>query len=198
MEMAHIAQAGTGILADVHYQEAHASRGLATALVEQYRVDQRGSQSMPVFFLVGANSSTGDALGPFVGWFLKRKGFTGLYKGDLEHPVHATNLKEKLSEVWCQGLRLGRQPYIIAVDAAVGRAGRVTVNRGALKPGAGMGKQLPAVGNVHVMGGTASFPFGIWFASLDQTVGMAEMIADGILEFWDDLSRLYAFPQSGA
>lgn len=137
-----------------------------------------------MFFLVGANSSTGDALGCFVGWFLQRKGFTGLYKGDLTHPVHATNLQEKLTEVWHQCMRAGQYPYIIAVDAAVGRAGRITVNRGPLRPGAGMGKTLPAVGQVHVMGGTASFPFGIWFAALDQTVGMAEVIADGILGFW--------------
>lgn len=189
-EMTHIAQTGPAILADVHFQDTGAARGLAAAMMEQYRQDQRvGSPSMPVFFLVGANSSTGDALGPFVGWFLQRKGFTGLYKGDLTDPVHATNLKEKLSEVWYQAMKLGRQPYIIAVDAAVGRAGRVTVNRGALKPGAGMGKTLPPVGNVHVMGGTAAFPFGIWFAALDQTVGMAETIADGIMQFWAEVQQ---------
>lgn len=188
-ETAQTAQVTSTVLADVHFQDAGAARGLAAAILEQYQAERRGDQQVPVFFLVGANSSTGDALGPFVGWFLKRKGFTGIYKGDLNDPVHATNLKEKLSEVWYQAMRLGKQPYIIAVDAAVGRAGRVTVNRGPLKPGAGMGKSLPAVGNVHVMGGTASFPFGIWFAGLDQTVGMAEVIADGILLFWHELQQ---------
>ncbi len=188
-ELAQTAQTAPAVLADVHFQDTGAVSGLAAALMEQFKVEQRGNQWVPVFFLVGANSSTGDALGPFVGWFLKRKGFTGIYKGDLNDPVHATNLKEKLSEIWYLALKSGKHPYIIAVDAAVGRAGRVTVNRGPLKPGAGMGKTLPTVGNVHVMGGTASFPFGIWFAALDQTVGMAEIIADGILQFWNEYGQ---------
>lgn len=183
-ELARSGTAKEAILADVHFQDQAAGSTLSAALVEQYQSDQRTSLHMPVFFLVGANSSTGDALGPFVGWFLERKGFTGLFKGTLRDPVHATNLKERLSEVWMDTMRQGRHPYVIAVDAAVGRAGRITVNRGPLRPGAGMGKNLPSVGQVHVMGGTASFPFGIWFAALDQTVGMAEIIADGIMDFW--------------
>ena len=47
-----------------------------------------------------------------------------------------------------------------------------------------MGKALPQVGHLHIMGGMANFPFMIWFADLDQTVGMAEVIADGLLAFW--------------
>lgn len=188
-ELAHTSAALAGVVADVHYQDPGAAGVLARALLEQYHQERRGENHLPVFFLVGANSSTGDALGPFVGWFLRRKGFTGVYRGDLNDPVHATNLKERLHEVYQEAGRLGAFPYIIAVDAAVGRAGRVTLNRGPLRPGAAMGKNLPAVGNLHIMGGTASFPFGIWFAGLDQTVGMAEMIADAILTFWAQLPR---------
>lgn len=158
-------------------------RRLAAALKKQFVADGKGDRYLPVFFMVGATSSTGDALGPFIGWFLQRKGFQGEYVGDLNEPVHATNIKEKLSEAWARAMRKGKYPYIIAVDAAVGRPGRITVNRGALKPGAGMGKSLPQVGSIHIMGGTASFPFLIWFTGLDQTVAMAELIADGIMDF---------------
>jgi putative sporulation protein YyaC len=171
------------VLEDVHYNDADAGRRLAAALRKQFLADGKGERYLPVFFMVGATSSTGDALGPFIGWFLKRKGFGGEYVGDLNEPVHATNIKEKLSEAWMRAMRKNKYPYIIAVDAAVGRPGRITVNRGPLKPGAGMGKSLPQVGSIHVMGGTASFPFLIWFTGLDQTVGMAEVIADGIIEF---------------
>ena len=66
----------------------------------------------------------------------------------------------------------------------MGRPGRITLNRGPLTPGAAMGKVLPQVGHVHIMGGMANFPFMIWFADLDQTVGMAEVIADGLMAFW--------------
>lgn len=174
------------LVADIHYQDAEASQALAHALREQYKADVKGDRYLPIFFMVGATSSTGDALGPFIGWFLKRKGFTGEYLGDLNEPVHATNIKEKVNEAWLRAMKQQKFPYIIAVDAAVGRPGRVTLNRGPLKPGAGMGKTLPQVGQVHIMGGTAHFPFMIWFTGLEQTVAMAEMIADGLMAFYKD------------
>ncbi len=174
------------LLADFHYQDAEASTALAKALREQYRADMKSDKYLPVFFMVGATSSTGDALGPFIGWFLKRKGFTGEYLGDLNEPVHATNIKEKVNEAWMRAMKRNKFPYIIAVDAAVGRPGRITVNRGPLKPGAGMGKNLPQVGSIHIMGGTAHFPFMIWFTGLDQTVAMAEVVEDGLLSFYKD------------
>jgi len=178
--------APSALLADIHYHDAQASRALASALREQYVAEARSDKYLPVFFMVGATSSTGDSLGPFIGWFLKRKGFMGEYLGDLDEPVHATNLKEKVNEAWLRAMKRNKFPYIIAVDAAVGRPGRITVNRGPLKPGAGMGKSLPQVGSIHIMGGTAHFPFMIWFTGLDQTVGMAEVIADGLLAFWKE------------
>ncbi len=176
--------AGALPLLDVHFQDPSAPQRLAAAIAEQFRTQAQPGRHFPVFFLVGATSSTGDSLGPFTGWFLKRKGFRGEHVGDLENPVHATNLRERLSEAWTRALRRERLPYIIAVDAAVGRPGRITLNRGPLTPGAAMGKVLPQVGHVHIMGGMANFPFMIWFADLDQTVGMAEVIADGLMAFW--------------
>jgi putative sporulation protein YyaC len=191
------------LLADVHFQDAEASRALTAALREHFQAEQKGDKYLPVFFMVGATSSTGDALGPFIGWFLKRKGFTGEYLGDLNEPVHATNIKEKVNEAWLKAMKRNKFPYIIAVDAAVGRPGRITLNRGPLKPGAGMGKTLPQVGSVHIMGGTAHFPFMIWFTGLDQTVAMAEVIADGLLAFYQEyesgqLRRTEAPPHTGS
>lgn len=171
------------VVADIHYEEPGASELLGRALFEAY-LAERVVPSVPVFFLVGANSSTGDALGPFVGWFLRRKGFDGPWLGDLSDPVHAANIAERVKEVWGRAAPYGREPFLIAVDAAVGRAGQITVNRGPLRPGAGMGKALPPVGHVHVMAGIATVPFGIWFAELDRTVGMAEVIADAAIVFW--------------
>ncbi|MFO7172823.1 MAG: spore protease YyaC [Bacillota bacterium] len=187
-EAAQKARLAAGVLADVHFQDPNAARILAETLWEAWQAGRLGQQ-VPVFLFVGANSSTGDALGPFVGWFLKRSGFTGPFFGDLQNPVHATNLKERLTEVRAEVMRLGKKPFIIAVDAAVGRCGHITVNQGPLRPGAGMGKSLPQVGNLHIMGGTATFPFGIWFAALDQTVEMAEVIASSIEQFWDRYLR---------
>ncbi len=177
--------AGGPPLLDVHFEEPAAPHRLASALARQFRALPQPERHLPVFFLVGATSSTGDALGPFIGWFLKRKGFRGEHVGDLADPVHAANLRERLGEAQSRALRRERLPFIIAVDAAVGRPGHITLNRGPLRPGAAMGKALPAVGHLHIMGGVANFPFMIWFTDLDRTVGMAEVIADGLLAFWE-------------
>ncbi|BDG61294.1 DUF1256 domain-containing protein [Caldinitratiruptor microaerophilus] len=182
-ERARTPRGPAALVADVHYQDAGASELLGRALYEAYLAERAGP-SVPVFLLVGANSSTGDAVGPFVGWFLRRKGFGGPWLGDLSDPVHAANIGERVKEVWERAAPYGREPFLVAVDAAVGRAGQVTVNRGPLRPGAGMGKALPPVGHVHVMAGVATVPFGIWFAELDRTVGMAEVIADAAIVFW--------------
>lgn len=186
------------LLADIHYQDSAAANAVKSALVKQFRAEGKSEKYLPVFFMVGATSSTGDSLGPFIGWFLSRKGFTGEYVGDLNEPVHATNIKEKLNEAWQRAMQRNQFPYIIAVDAAVGRPGRITVNCGPLKPGAGMGKTLPEVGSIHIMGGTAHFPFMIWFAGLDQTVAMAEVIADGLLGFWKEYETGRLFLPDGA
>lgn len=185
------------MLADIHYQDSGASHRLTAALVDQFRAEGKSERYFPIFFMVGATSSTGDSLGPFIGWFLNRKGFTGEYIGDLNEPVHATNIREKVNETWQRAMKRSKFPYVIAVDAAVGRPGRITLNRGPLKPGAGMGKSLPQVGSVHIMGGTAHFPFMIWFAGLDQTVAMAEVIADGLHGFWKEYEsgRLFLPPR---
>lgn len=173
---------GAAVVADVHYEQPGAAEALARGLLEA--CGEADDRTVPVFFLVGANSSTGDALGPFVGWFLRRKGFCGPWLGELSDPVHAANIRERMNEVRWRAAAYGREPFLIAVDAAVGRAGHITVNRGPLRPGAAMGKSLPAVGQVHIMGGIATAAFGIWFAELDRTVGMAEVIADALIRFW--------------
>jgi putative sporulation protein YyaC len=171
------------LLADLHFEDPVAPRALATSLWDAFQQDQRSDKYVPIFFNVGATSSTGDSLGPLVGWFLKRKGFAGDYLGDTKSPVHATNLKEKVNAAWMKAMKRNKFPYIIAVDAAVGRPGRITINSGPLRPGAGMNKDLPHVGSVHVMAGTAHFPFMIWFSSIDETLTMAEVIADGLMLF---------------
>lgn len=71
--------------------------------------------------------------------------------GSLHSPVHAVNLKATLQNIY----RSFDDPYIIAVDAALGTTehiGTVTLGNGALFPGIGVNKQLPAVGDIHITG----------------------------------------------
>ena len=101
---------------------------------------------------VGSDRSTGDSLGPIVGYKLKKHMQCNFYVyGDLTHPVHAANLSKYIECINQTFIN----PYIIAVDASLGRrdhVGLITLGAGPLRPGLGVKKKLPEVGNVHITG----------------------------------------------
>ncbi|MEH6940882.1 spore protease YyaC [Bacillus sp. JJ722] len=133
---------------------------------------------------IGTDRSTGDSLGPLVGTFLSEKPTSPfLVYGTLENPIHAVNLQEKVQEIKDKH----HDPFIIAVDACLGRmknVGTVQIGDGPLKPGAGVNKNLPEVGNIHVTGivnvsGFMEF-FVLQNTRLNLVVKMARTIADSI------------------
>lgn len=107
-----------------------------------------------VLLCIGTDRSTGDALGPIVGHKLSRSLLKYNYihlHGTLDEPVHAKNLKEKTDYIY-DSLN---NPFIIAIDACLGnidRVGYIAINEGPLKPGAGVNKDLPAVGDISITG----------------------------------------------
>ncbi|MRN53862.1 spore protease YyaC [Paenibacillus monticola] len=101
---------------------------------------------------IGTDRSTGDSLGPLVGTSLARfhSPLFHIY-GTLEEPVHAINLEETLSHI----NERYSNPFIIGIDACLGHStsvGCIQVVEGPLKPGAGVNKQLPPVGDIHLTG----------------------------------------------
>ena len=105
----------------------------------------------PVIFLcIGTPKIPGDCLGPCLGSLLS-KYMDFCVMGTLSAPVHAGNLKKIKA-------RLRRDfPHsiIIAIDAAIGTAGQmgyITLRRGPLKPGLGLGKKLPPIGHIQITG----------------------------------------------
>lgn len=144
-----------------------------------------------VLLCIGTDRSIGDALGPLVGSFLRDKGelpFQVL--GTLDQPVHATNLQETINGI----NERCRRPFILALDACLGRpesVGMITVANGALKPGAGVNKTLPAVGQLHVTGIVNVGGFMEYFVlqntRLSLVMRMARTIADGL---WLGMERL--------
>ena len=105
-----------------------------------------------IILCIGSDRSTGDSLGPLIGYKLKKAHQCGFYiYGDLMHPVHAGNLQlyiDKINETFVD-------PFIIAIDASLGREehiGLITLGEGPLKPGLGVKKKLPEVGAVHITG----------------------------------------------
>ncbi len=107
----------------------------------------------PVLVCIGTDRSTGDALGPLIGTSLQKafKDTTITVFGTLDEPVHAANLTEVVAVVSEQA----NQRPVIAIDACLGKTenvGYISVKPGALKPGTGVNKRLPTVGDIHIVG----------------------------------------------
>lgn len=139
-----------------------------------------------VFVCIGTDRSTGDSLGPLVGTLLEEKCIPSFYVyGTLEDPIHAVNLHEKLKEINLKHL----DPYMIGIDACLGRIkniGVIQVGNGPVKPGAGVNKELPAVGEIHITGIVNVSGFMEFFilqnTRLNLVMKMAKTIANGIFK----------------
>lgn len=105
-----------------------------------------------VIVCVGTDRSTGDSLGPLIGTSLVKYNSPhfSLY-GTLENPVHAMNLDDTLSDI----NRRFKRPFVIGIDACLGQVasvGSIQVGIGPVRPGAGVNKDLPPVGDIHITG----------------------------------------------
>ncbi|WP_158220070.1 spore protease YyaC [Tissierella sp. P1] len=128
---------------------------------------------------IGTDRSTGDSLGPLVGYKLGE--LEGIrIVGNLDKPLHAQNLKEFVSS-------LDENTLVIAVDAALGkeeRVGFINVKQGALRPGAGVGKDLPHLGDIAItgivnIGGMMEFMV-LQNTRLSVVMKMADVISEGL------------------
>lgn len=112
----------------------------------------KDSNQETIILCVGSDRSTGDSLGPIIGYKLKKSMQCDFYVyGDLTHPVHAANLARYMECINQAFIN----PYIIAIDASLGRkdhVGLITLGTGPLRPGLGVKKKLPEVGDIHITG----------------------------------------------
>lgn len=147
------------------------------------RALENGCRSV-VFVCIGTDRSTGDSLGPLIGYKIANLKYKGVYVyGDLENPVHAKNLEEimKRISVECE------EPFIIAIDACLGRmdhVGYIGIGEGPIKPGSGVNKELAPVGDMFVTG-IVNFGGFMDFLVLQNTrlnivMKIADMVASGI------------------
>ena len=104
-----------------------------------------------VVICIGTDRSTGDSLGPLTGTLLKENSLQHLsVYGSLHEPVHALNLHEYVDYIHHHY----KNPYIIAVDASLGKRssiGTIYSSNKALQPGSALKKNLPAIGHAHIV-----------------------------------------------
>lgn len=134
---------------------------------------------------IGTDRSTGDALGPLVGSALARSR-SPLFQvyGTLEQPVHALNLQETLDDIE----RSHPRSFIIGIDACLGQVssiGCIQIGHGPVRPGAGVNKELPPVGELHMTGIVNVGGFMEYFVlqntRLHLVMQMADLIAGSLL-----------------
>jgi putative sporulation protein YyaC len=148
-------------------------------------LEEHSSNRPIVIVCIGTDRSTGDALGPLIGTALLkyRSSHFHLY-GTLEDPVHAMNLEDTLLEI----NRKFDKPFVIGIDACLGQVssvGCIQIGQGPVKPGAGVNKELPPVGDIHVTGIVNVGGFMEYFVlqntRLHLVIRMSEVIASSLM-----------------
>ncbi|WP_042169826.1 spore protease YyaC [Paenibacillus gorillae] len=115
-------------------------------------LDEMSADRPIVIVCIGTDRSTGDSLGPIIGTSLAKyqSPHFSIY-GTLEEPVHAMNLEDTLLHI----NRNFHKPFVIGIDACLGQVssiGSIQVGMGPVRPGAGVNKELPPVGDIHITG----------------------------------------------
>ena len=157
----------------------HASEKVGSALVSILR--ELGHPLQFLVLCVGSDRATGDSLGPLVGSILSWGGFGGKVLGTLDQPVHAANLEGILANLNTE------EGIVLGVDACLGtkaEVGSIIVRQGSLKPGLGVNKNLPPVGDLHIAGvvnvGGFMEHMVLQNTRLNLVVKMAQTISAGI------------------
>lgn len=105
-----------------------------------------------VIVCIGTDRCIGDSLAPMIGSLLeKNESFNHNVYGTLKRPIHALNIADAVKTIKAKH---PDQP-ILAIDAALGspeNIGQIKLREGAIKPGAGVGKELVEVGDHALYG----------------------------------------------
>ncbi|GIO32784.1 MULTISPECIES: spore protease YyaC [Paenibacillus] len=179
----------------------HTDPEIHSAIIHRllFYLSQAEERQPVVVVCIGTDRSTGDCLGPLVGTALARYNSPWFHLfGTLDEPVHAVNLQETLSTI--HGLY--DRPFVIGIDACLGQSssvGCIQVASGPLKPGAGVHKELPPVGDIHLTGIVNVGGFMEYFVlqntRLSLVVRLSEIIASSLhsaIQEWKSRSALIA------
>ena len=166
-----------------------------SSLVLNYLSDNSIEGRDIILFCIGTDRSTGDSLGPLVGHKLQPliKSYKNVYlMGTLEDPIHAKNLEENLDKI----KNKYNNPFIIAIDSSLGRlerVGHLSIKNSPLRPGAGVNKSLPPVGDISITGivniGGMMEVMVLQNTRLSLVMNLADIISKGIYLSLFRLSR---------
>lgn len=148
-------------------------------------LEESPKRKNPLIVCIGTDRSTGDSLGPLTGWRLDKLLFKKAVSvfGTVDNPVHAQNLQALLGEI----AESSQERPVIAVDACLGVLSNVKtilLEEKPLRPGTGVNKTLPPVGDVSISGIVNTGGFMeiqvLQNTRLAVVMKMAHVIADSI------------------
>ena len=186
---------------EIYYYDGKKEREIENFALQLYRMIggelESGRWKGVLFLCIGTDRSTGDSLGPLIGYKLRSKRMKNVkVMGTLEKPVHAMNL-----DLYARYIRMHYPDYVVvAIDASVGspdHVGFATLGRGALQPGLGVSKDLEAVGDISITGivggGGSPDPVMLQSVRLSMVMKMADCICESITlveRFWENAARI--------
>lgn len=139
-----------------------------------------------VFTFIGTDANVGDSLAPMCGSLLHGRHKNVFFYGNLNRPITAKEVPFVAEFL----KRAHPDSAIIVVDAAVGKkedVGTVKVISRGIKPGLGVNKNLPPVGDVSVIGVISEKNnLGLSFLGCERVskvYSMSKVIASGIEKF---------------
>ena len=140
-----------------------------------------------IFICIGTDRSTGDSLGPLIGYKLRSIKRKNIYiYGNLENPIHSKNLIAILDRI----KENFENPFIIAIDACLGsfqNIGKIFIDYKPVKPGLAVNKDLPSVGDMSITGIvniSGNFEFMVLQNTrLNTVMNLADTISNGIYHF---------------
>ncbi len=136
---------------------------------------------IPIFFLcIGSDRVLGDSLGPIIGYKLEKMLLHPFQVfGTLSRPVHAINLCPTLLRLSA----LHHAPLTIAIDASIGKkesVGCITLSNRSIRPGTGVSKRLPQIGQISITGIVSEDCFDVSSRLQNIRLGLVMELADCI------------------
>ncbi len=136
-----------------------------------------------IYVCIGTPKVLADSFAPLFGSLIKQRDLDIEVYGDLYDSVNALNVD-------CINEMLPKDKYVVAIDSCISTKvttprGELMIEKGSIKPGSGVGKDLMSIGDVSIKGITVIFGEGMFRNDLTLTdvYDMANMLADIIEEF---------------
>lgn len=123
---------------------------MADFIINEFKKSRRKKM---LFVGIGTDKLIGDSVGCLTGTKLIERNVNLTIIGTLDDPIHALNLNKTISEI----KRIYPDYFIIACDSSISGCkdfdeGYVTIKNKPIRPGYGVGKDLPSIGDISISG----------------------------------------------